>query len=76
MRWGGGGEWWRAQERARERRGALTKASVNLKIPLTLDMDGNSLTACRYFFFLSRDQVALRSKGCNHLLVAAARTQL
>lgn len=30
---------------------ALTKGPVNLQAPLTRGMDGNSLTACRIFFF-------------------------
>lgn len=58
---------------------ALTKGPVNLQAPLTRGMDGNSLTACRIFFFPSScwgDQVALWRKGCNHLLAAASSTRL
>lgn len=57
---GRGGKWRSGRERGRrgeggESRGelwkkpmrALTKAAVNLQVPLTRGTDGNSLTACR-----------------------------
>lgn len=85
----GGRAWWRGgrkdeerkwrQEQARgeqerESKGEPWQKGLICRHP-TLGKDGNSLTACIFFFPLSADQVVLRSKGCNHLLVAAASTQ-
>lgn len=50
----GGGEEEKSRGEIREKKKpkrALTKGPVNLQAPLTRGMDGNSLTACRIFFF-------------------------